>query len=416
MAKQRKKSRTGNPQSHAHHYVPEWYQRRFLPPGQTNFFYLDLHPEIRRWNGGSHQLKAVRRRGPDACFRVDDLYTLRFGRLQTDEMERWFFGAVDHRGHDAVSQFAEFNGLTEGIMKAYRIIPLYMGAQRFRTPRGLDTIKRLARGADPHLKANSALLTMANGFQQYTTMWSEGVWEVVRARQSPTKFIVTDDPVTFYCKIVFPSEWTYPHDVKLKQIGTRTLFPLGPDSCLIITHLQLVRNPWSTPTMFRENARSYDMTMKHIGEIQFGRELEQDEVIRINYILKRRATRYVAAAEEAWLYPERHLAATDWTRLDDDWFLFPHPWRVHFTTGIMAGGGKSRPFASDEYGFKPGDPGYQDPRRREAEWETFERAKCEWAKKRIGKSRARVDDRLGRDVSDSMMDDYLREEGLLATS
>jgi len=415
MTKKRKKNRLGNPQSHAHHYVPEWYQRRFLPQGQTNFFYLDLDPEIIKWSGGSHQLRSVRRRGPDACFYVDDLYTLRFGAEETDEMERVFFGAIDNRGHDAVSRFAEYNGATDSIVKAFNSMVLYMGAQRFRTPRGLENIKRLARSADRYTVANAALITMADRFQEYTTMWSEAVWELVSATQSPTKFIVTDNPVTFYCKIVFPSEWTYPHDVNLKQIGTRTLFPLGSDSCLVITHLQLVRNPWSTPTMFRENARSYDRTLKHLGEIQYGRELEEDEVVRVNYILKRRATRYVAAAEEAWLYPERRLSATDWAGLDDDWFLLPHLWRVSFTTGIMAGGGKSRPFACDEYGFKPWDFRYQDTRRREAEWETFERAKRDWAKKRIGKSRAKTA-KLGRDVSDSMMDDYLREEGMLSTS
>jgi hypothetical protein len=46
-------------------------------------------------------------------------------------------------------------------------------------------------------------------------------------------------------------------------------------------------------------------------------------VLRTNYILKRRATRYVAAAEEEWLYPERRVSTTDWPQLDDDWFLFP---------------------------------------------------------------------------------------------
>ena len=97
------------------------------------------------------------------------------------------------------------------------------------------------------------------------------------------------------------------------------------DSCLILTHLQLARNPKSTPTGHRENARYYDQTMKHLGEIQFGRELEEDEVVRINYILKKRATRYIAAAEKEWLYPERHVSATDWSLLDDDWFLLPTP-------------------------------------------------------------------------------------------
>ena len=148
-----------------------------------------------------------------------------------------------------------------------------------------------------------------------------GNWEIVRATKSPTKFIVTDDPVAFYCKMVFESQWVYPNEMSPKQIGTPTIFPLGLDSCIIITHVQLLRDPWSTPTEMRTNARSYQSAMKHLGNIQFGRELEEDEVLRINYILKRRAVRYIAAAEKDWLYPERHVSTTEWTKLDDDWFL-----------------------------------------------------------------------------------------------
>jgi hypothetical protein len=27
------------------HYVPEWYQKRFMLPGQTRYRYLDLKPD-----------------------------------------------------------------------------------------------------------------------------------------------------------------------------------------------------------------------------------------------------------------------------------------------------------------------------------------------------------------------------------
>jgi hypothetical protein len=263
---------------------------------------------------------------------------------------------------------------------------------------------------------NAVLATLSSVFQAYATMWSEGVWEIVRATKSPTKFIVTDDPVTFYCRVVFPSEWTYPNDVSLRQIGTRTIFPLGLDSCLIITHLQLARNPRVIfPTEHRSNARYFAQTMKHLGDIQFGRELEEDEVLRINYILKRRATRYIAAAKEEWLYPERRASTTDWGKLDDDWFLLPNLWRIGFTTGIYAGGGNAPPFAMDEYGRRPWQRNYENPRQREKEWQTFDAGKREWAKKRIGKSRSRTDDRLGR-ASDGMIDRFLREEGLIEIS
>lgn len=396
-------------QSHVHHYVPQWYQRRFLLSGQTNFFYLDLHPETITWPGGSHTLKAMRPRGPTACFCQDDLYTLRFGRQTTDEMERLFFGMIDAKSQRAVEHFAEYGGIAEGTSSAFDSLTPYMGAQRFRTPRALDLIKKRL-GAPRH---NAALAMLHNVFQKHTTMWAEGVWEIVRAKQSPTKFLVTDDPVTFYCKHVFPSEWPYPNEISLRQTGTRTIFSLGMDSCLIITHLQLVRNPWSSPVEPRTNARDFDTVMKFMGAIQFGRDLDEDEVLRINYICKRRASRYVAAAEEEWLYPERRVSTTDWAKLDDDWFLFPNLWRVGFTTGIAAGGGKGRPYAADEYGFKPWQPEYQDKARHDRDWVTFERAKREWAVKRLGRSRAQTDEHMGRDVGDKIMDDFLREQGLL---
>jgi hypothetical protein len=31
--------------SHEHHYVPRWYQKRFLAPGEEKLWYLDLKPE-----------------------------------------------------------------------------------------------------------------------------------------------------------------------------------------------------------------------------------------------------------------------------------------------------------------------------------------------------------------------------------
>lgn len=396
-------------QSHAHHYVPQWYQKRFLPPGATNFFYLDLHPETITWPGGSHTLKATRRMGPTVCFYLEDLYTLRFGRQTTDAMERMFFGTIDGQGRRAVEHFAEYEGITGDTHDAFDWLSPYMGAQRFRTPRALDLIKKRL-GVAQH---NAALAMLHDVFQSHTTMWMEGVWEVVRARQSPTKFILTDDPVTFYCKHVFPSEWTYPNEISLRQIGTRTISPLGLDSCLVITHLQLARHPRCPPTYTRANARSFERAVKHLGDIQFGRELQEDEVLRINYILKRRASRFVAAAEEEWLHPERRVSTTDWPKLDDDWFLLPHLWRVNFTTGIMWGDGRGRGYAVDEYGRRPWDPAYEDREQRDREWATFELAKREWAKVRAGKARARTDERLGRDVADSMLDDYLREEHLM---
>ncbi len=65
------------------HYVPQWYQERFLAPGRAEdkYYYLDLHPEkVVRSDGGHHFRNDVRRLGPISCFKEDHLYTLRFGK------------------------------------------------------------------------------------------------------------------------------------------------------------------------------------------------------------------------------------------------------------------------------------------------------------------------------------------------
>jgi len=70
----------------------------------------------------------------------------------------------------------------------------------------------------------------------------------------------------------------------------------------------------------------------------------------------------------------------------------------------------------DEYGRTPGNPDYKDQDRHDRDWVSFQYAKLEWARKRAGKALAHVDDTMREDsVGDSMMTDYLRKEGLIAT-
>jgi hypothetical protein len=401
------------PQSHVHHYVPRWYQRRFLKTGQFKFHYLDLRPDTVVSSGRKYQRRALLHWSPDRCFYRDDLYTLRLGNWTNDDFEKRFFGPIDTYGRHAVQLFGDFAGLKKcfaqnsdgkGVREAFSILPQYMDAQRFRTPRGLQFLQSMVKAKDP----NQTLMAMQYLYRFHTTMWTEGVWEIARARQSRTKFIVTDEPVTFFNRRAYPSEFAYPNDVGLEQIGTRTLFALGLDACLIITHLQLTRNPRRNPMESRVNARAYQQTMLKMTDVQFGRELDEDEVLRINYVLKRRATRYIAAAEEEWLYPEQRVSSKDWSKLDDDWFLLPNLYKVPFHSEILVGYNDGRVWAQDEHGRHPGDPKYKDPKLREEEWIRCQVAKREWGKKREGKSVAHIDnfDRSDQ-VGDAIMQEHL---------
>jgi hypothetical protein len=269
-------------QAHVHHYVTRWYQRRFLKTGQFKYHYLDLHPGIVYSGGVRHERQAPLNWGPGRCFCTDDLYTLELGGWSTDQIEKRFFGAIDSRGRGAVDLFGNYDGFREGVHEAFPTLVQYMGAQRFRTPRGLEWLRKEVKLRNK----NEALMFMQRMFQLHATMWAEGIWEVARARESPTKFIVTDEPVSFFNVRGFPRAIAYPGDVGLGRVGTRTIFPLSLDACLVITHLQLVRNPWMNPLKPRANARSFQDTMRDLRSTQFGRELEEDEVLRINLILK----------------------------------------------------------------------------------------------------------------------------------
>lgn len=392
-------------QAHIHHYVPRWYQRRFLHPGQTQFYYLDMHPETIVRDGKQHKRRSLLKWGPKRCFYQKDLYTTKLHDWTTDQIERLFFGPIDLKGQKAVELYASYS-YSDETHEAFKPLLNYMDAQRFRTPRRLDWLKTMIDVKDHNL----TLIAMQNLFQLQSTMWTEGVWEIVNAQQSPTKFIVTDEPVTFFNVKAFPGsrDCVYPNDIDLAKVGTRTLFPLGKDSCLIITHVELIRNPKVNPSRPRVNARSYQSAMINLLDIQFGRELEEDEVIRINLILKKRATRYIAAAEEEWLYPEDHNSHKLWSKLDDDWFLFPHLYKVPFTNGTIIGYDEGPAWVVDEFGRKPSDPDYQDKRLRNEQWTTHLRAQQQWARKREGRSVAHIEDYTRSDeVGDKMMQNYL---------
>jgi hypothetical protein len=268
-------------------------------------FYLDLSPNLINLPGGRTELRtAMRSLGPVNCFKQDHLYTLYFGQDADDIIERKFFGAIDQIGEKAVPFFADYQYCEE----AHRAFPgmrNYLAAQLFRTPRGLHLLQRLARTVDHQ----TTLLAMEKLWQLYQTIWSEAVWEVFNCRSSPTKFIITDAPVTTYNREVFPgSQEVQCYGIaKFERIGTRVLFPIDRDHCLCVTNLQYVRNPKVSPLKVRENPRYFGQGLFDLRKIQRGREIDEDEVLAINHVLKSNATRYIAAPVEEWLYPEKRL-------------------------------------------------------------------------------------------------------------
>ncbi len=96
------------------HYVPRWYQERFLPEsGQRVFRYLDLDPEKFRDATRINRTKtALRRWGAVKCFKEADLYTVKYGRFESTEIEQFSSGRSTKKGKKAVEFFNTYKDLT----------------------------------------------------------------------------------------------------------------------------------------------------------------------------------------------------------------------------------------------------------------------------------------------------------------
>jgi hypothetical protein len=341
------------------HYVPRWYQNRFLPSGrkQRELYYLDKEPRIVRDRRGRRiALPEIEPRTMKNCFAEPDLYTLTFRDVPSTDLERLFFGKIDQRGREAVSFWASYDR-TQYAGAALQPLLLYMSTQRLRTPKGLGWLARQIGSRNP-----VATLGAVVRFQQvFGAIWSECIWHVADATASPTKFIVSDHPVTLYNRNVSPSHpqslGSGDPDVRLN--GTHTIFPLSMERVLILTHRSWATNPYGPPTKMRPNPELERDAIFNQMEVQVGRQLDEDEVRRINLVIKRRAFRFVAAAEVDWLYPEQHLPKKiRWSRLSDGYLLFPDPRELNHGGEIIVGFSGGGSMARDPFGRTPLDPDY----------------------------------------------------------
>ena len=370
-----------SPEYRNNHYVPQWYQRRFIPEGQVNreLFYLRLKPgSFVDPRGVTHTRKAVRRLGPRHCFAENDLYTTPFAGMKSRDIERLFFGQIDTRGKDAVEFFARYDH-TDIDGDAFQNLLLYLSTQKLRTPKGLDWLAAQT-GAATQEQTLRHLLHLRN---LYSAIWTECVWQIADAEESQTKFIVSDHPVTIYNRACGPRnrQWCREsNDPDIRLHATHTIFPLGHDRILILTNRSWAQNPHRPPKEFRANPDFQRGAMFNFMNIQVMRHLAEHEVLEINFIIKSRAHQYVAAGVEEWLYPESEVSKADWNRFGDGYLLMPDPRPLihgeEYTMGYADGSAESM----DGQGRLPGHPEFGLESRSLKEMEALAKFKAEFAR------------------------------------
>ncbi|KMJ04039.1 MULTISPECIES: DUF4238 domain-containing protein [Serratia] len=339
-------------QSRRHHYVPEWYQRRFIPKGDTSYYRLDLHPDLITTPHGDVIRKGeILRKGPAKFFHQIDLYTTKYFGVESDDIERYLFGEIDSKGALALAVLSAddwMGKIHDHVINFYE----YIDAQRLRTPKGLNW---LTKEFNPR-NQNELLMRMQYVRKMHCTMWAEASLEIVSAKKSSVKFIVSDNPVTFYNPEVYPGNvlCKYPFDPSLTLQGTRTIFPLDSEYCIIITHKQFARKPGKFKALKpRINARYFDSTVINYHDFIRERYFTEKMVASVNFILKTRAERYIAASNPEWLYPEKVLKSTDWASFDKI-FISKSIKLLGDNVEIFFGGENGELIATqDEYGRKP---------------------------------------------------------------
>lgn len=341
------------------HYVPVWYQKRFLQ-GEHRFYLLDLRPETITQNGHTFTRKEILRWGPKRCFVVDDLYTTRWGGIENRDIEKFFFGEMEEVGESAIAYFEDFD-IREGFSTAVEGMLEYSSLQKMRTPRGLDAFARATGIGD----RNQLLIELQRLRRLYSALFCDSIWQIARADCSATKFLISDNPVTVYNQKVFPGNKAFLKNFEpdIRRVGSQTIFPLSTNTVLILTNLSWARNPFQNPLAIHPNPQFLRNTVFNGTDVQVGRLLSEIEVLQINYIIKRMANRYIAAPVKEWLYPEERLKSTLWSTFGKSLLLHPEPRCIHMGGTMYMGYEDGSSEAWDAHGRRPWDSNFEEEKR-----------------------------------------------------
>jgi hypothetical protein len=294
------------------HYVPQWYQEGFFEPRRKSLAYVDMTPDQKILADGRVIIQngAWNNTPTSRAFFQTDLYSTIFGTSVNDEIERRLFGDIDGRGSKAVRAFI---GTDEREWhQHFQTFFEYLDIQKIRTPKGLDWLK----AQYPALSQNELMFEMQGIRMLHCTIWVGGVREIVSAEDAAVKFITSEHPVTIYNHAVPPTDeaCAYPLDPGIALRGSQTIYPMDRDHCLILTNLEYAKDPNTVPLQKKTFARNYRQSITKIDSFIRERKLTAQQVAEINFIIKKRARRYIGGGRTEWLYPERTVTQ-QWSEL-----------------------------------------------------------------------------------------------------
>lgn len=331
-------------QTRNNHYVPQWHQSGFFDERENQLRHLKRR-DIQLKDGTIKVVFGTNWFTSAQCFYEKDLYSTFFGSLVNDDIEQKLFGPIDDNGADAVKAFLA-DDQTQWHHN-FQDLFTYLDAQKLRTPKGLDWVKTKY----PELNQIQLMAEMQALRTIHCTLWAEGVRELVSAEDSDIKFILSDHPVTIYNYASPPDAelCAYPNDPDIALKGSQTIFPLDKNRCLILTNLEYAEDPNGTnPLEQRTNATRIRQSMVNTINFIAKRKLKQDEVTKINHIIKSRSKDAIAAGKESWLYPEDRLTC-EWSELRH--VLLPPSEELYKFGGEMyAGYEDGSTYYQDEFG------------------------------------------------------------------
>lgn len=324
--------------SHVHHYVPQWYQKVFFGDTQPKF-YLQLPTDV--------QVNSYPRyKSPRKRFCENDLYMLEYKNSQSDVLEKKLFGRIDEIGANSIKQILSTNNvLMPG--EVWNDFLEYLDAQLSRTPRALKFFNSYNVQVP-----NASLVFMQCVRNIHMAMWADAVWEIFDATDSDIDFLLSDNPVTLYNRAIYPKskEGQTGLELNFTEIGTQTIFPLNRKQLFVATHIQFARNPKYNPRQQILNPRVSGPGLISMFDIIRCRKMTDTDVIKVNFIIKNRADKYICASNKEFLYPEKMNKRIDWNNIGKNDFLLPDPRDLSFSTQWVIGNDDGFVCGGNEYG------------------------------------------------------------------